>query len=328
MLRLPPNLRPGRKSNLNFLQSSSTAMSSIKVAVAGATGNAGIPIVSELLAAKYHVTALSRAGSSNASKLPKHPNLSVAEVDFNSVTSLTGALQDHKVVIACFGVSSLIGLQNLLIDASIAAGVTRFFPAEFGTDTYNPKCMKLPVFANKIQALEYAKSKAAEHSNFSWTALCPGIFLDWGFEVGFIVDPKVHSATVYDDGDRPFSTTTLATIAKAVVSIISHLEETKNRHVYIQDAVVTQNRLITMAKKLDGKEWQLKYVSSVTAEAEAYLELEKDNSDITKGLFPLLHISALGEGYGGDFSAHLDNELLGIKGMSDEEIESVMAKYL
>ena len=43
---------------------------------------------------------------------------------------------------------------------------------------------------------------------------------------------------------------------------------------------------------------------------------------------PLLHISVLGKGYGGDFSGHLDNELLGIQEMSDEELEDVIARFL
>ncbi|KAH8805138.1 hypothetical protein F5884DRAFT_441344 [Xylogone sp. PMI_703] len=303
-------------------------MSPIKVAVVGATGNAGIPIVNELLAAGHLVTALSRPGSTSSSKLPKHPNLSVTEVDYNSLTSITSALEGYKVVIACVPVAAAVGSQDVLIDACIAAGVTRFFPAEFGTDTENPKCRKLPIFDNKIQTLEYLKAKVATNPSFSYTALCPGAFLDWGFEVGFLVSPKTHSATIYDGGDLPFSTTTTATIGKAVVSIINHLEETKNRHVYIHDAVVTQNKLIAMAKKLDGKEWNLTHITCAEAEARAYEELKKDKPDITKGLFPLLHLSVLAEGYGGDFSEHLDNELLGIKGMSDEEIEDLLAKYL
>jgi putative NADH-flavin reductase len=84
-------------------------MASVKVAVAGASGSAGIPIINELLAAKYYVTALTRTGSNGSSSLPKDPNLSVVEVDYDSVTSLTMALQDHTVVISCFGFAVPIG---------------------------------------------------------------------------------------------------------------------------------------------------------------------------------------------------------------------------
>ncbi|UKZ74878.1 hypothetical protein TrVFT333_002548 [Trichoderma virens FT-333] len=301
---------------------------SARIAVAGATGSAGIPIINELLKAGHHVTALSRSGSNGSSKLPKHLNLEVAEVDYNSVASLKAALQNHDVVIATLPVDIPIGSQDTLIDAAVAAGVNRFFPAEFGTDTDNDKCMKLPVFANKMHALEYLRAKVAKHPNFSYTAICTGSFLDWGLQAGFLVHPKTHSATIYDDGNLPFSTTTLATISKAVVSMINHLDETKNRHVYIHDAVVTQNKLIDLAKNMDGKDWKLTYVDSDVVSAEAHIEFKKASSDVKRGLMPLLHISVLGKGYGGDFSEHLDNELLGIKLMSDEELGDVIAEYL
>lgn len=299
----------------------------IKV-VAGATGSAGIPIINELLKAGHSVTAHVRNGSRSSSKLPGHPNLSIIEVDYYFTASLTAALLGHAVVIAALPVATPIGSQNTLIDAAVAAGVARFFPAEFGTDTNNPKCMKLPVFANKMQALEYLRAKVAKHPGFSYTALCTGSFLDWGLEVGFLVSPKTHSATIYNGDNIPFSTSTLATISKAVVSIIHHLDETKNRHVYIHDAVVTQNKLIELAREIDGKDWQLTNVDLNAISKEAHLEFKKANADVAKGLMPLLHISVLGDGYGGDFSGHLDNELLGIKEMSDEELKIVVSRYL
>ncbi|KAJ5098627.1 hypothetical protein N7532_005628 [Penicillium argentinense] len=254
-------------------------MSSMKVAVAGASGAAGIPIIQELLAAGHFVIALTRVGSPG-SRLPKHPHLGIAEVDYDSISSLTETLKGHTAVVAC-------GLlfQDNLIDASIAAGVTRFFPAKFGTDTDNPKAAQLPVFANKIHAFDYLKDKVAANPEFSYTAFCPGMFLDWGLEHGFLVDRK-HTATVYDGGGLPFSTTTLPTISNAVVSIRSQLEETKNRHVYIHDALVTQNQLIAIAKKIDGKEWDLTHTTTASTETSAYEELQKGQQDIAKKIFP------------------------------------------
>lgn len=94
-------------------------MPSKQIALAGATENLGIPIVNALLHANYNVTVLSRIGG-NASKLQAHPNLTIKEVDFTSVDSLTTALQDAsvEVVISCLATSA-IGAQNPLIDASV-----------------------------------------------------------------------------------------------------------------------------------------------------------------------------------------------------------------
>ncbi|PTB68419.1 NAD(P)-binding protein [Trichoderma citrinoviride] len=285
----------------------------VQVAVAGATGAVGIPVVVELLKAGHFVTALTRSGRSCSAKLPKHhPHLSTAEVDYDSVASLTAALQGHAVVIAALPGATPIGSQDTLIDAAVAAGVIRFLPAEFGTDTNNDNCMKLPT-RSQITPVSATRLYALVRT---------------GSAAGFLVHPKAHTATIYDDGNLPFSTTILSTISEAVASIIDHLEETKNRHVYIHDAVIAQNKLIGFMKRIIGKDWQLTYIDSSVVSAEGQLEFQKPHADINTGLMPLLHISVLGKGYGGDFSGHLDNELLGIKEMSDEELEDVIARFL
>jgi hypothetical protein len=242
--------------------------------------------------------------------------------------TLSEVLYGHKIVIASFPISTPVRSQDALIDASVAAGVSRFFPSKFGTDTENQRSGELSVFANKVQALDYVRAKVATNPDFRYIALCPGVFLDWGLEVGFMVDVKSHRATLYDGGDNAFSTTRLETVSKAVVSILSHLEKTKNRHVYIQDTLVTQNKLIAIAKKLDGKDWEVSHISSAAAKAAADLEIKKEKPDVRKGLFPVLHLSVLGPSYGGDFSSHLDNELLGVNGLSDGELEDLVSKYL
>ncbi|KAJ5620517.1 hypothetical protein N7510_004501 [Penicillium lagena] len=81
--------------------------------------------------------------------------------------------------------------------------------------------------------------------------------------------------------------------------------------------------LIAIVKKLDGKDWNLTHTTASAAKESAYAELAKENPDATKALFPLLQVSVLGDVYGGDFSAHLDNNLLGIKGMDDEELDNL-----
>ncbi|KAK1239813.1 hypothetical protein MKX08_007255 [Trichoderma sp. CBMAI-0020] len=210
----------------------------LRIAVAGATGELGIPIVMALLAAGYHVTALTREGSNNTSKLPTSSNLSVTEVDYSSVQSLATALKDHTVVVSTL-TSTSVGDQNPLIDGAIIAGVARFIPSEFGSDVTNSKRNRLPVFEGKVNTHQYLKTIVAENPNFSYTVICNGVFLDWGLH-GFLINVPGHTATVYNGGDIPFTATNLDTI------------------VYIQDAVVTQNLLISYAKEKDGVEWDIR----------------------------------------------------------------------
>lgn len=297
----------------------------LRIAVAGATGELGIPIVNALLAAGYHVTALSREGSGNVSKLPTSSSLSIVEVDYSSVESLKTALRDHTVVVSTLTSTSVDG-QNPLIDAAIAAGVARFIPSEFGSDVVNSKRNQLPVFEGKVKTHEYLKVAGVKNLGFSYTVICTGTFLDWGLH-GFVVNVPARSATVYNGGDIPFSATSLDTIGRAIVGVIQHLSETSNRPVYIQDAVVTQNSLIRYAKEKDGKEWEITHKSTEKMYADSLAEVAKGITNWSV-MQPFVFSAFLEEGYGGDFSSHLDNELLELKGLTDIEVRELVESLL
>ncbi|KFY10925.1 hypothetical protein V491_07404, partial [Pseudogymnoascus sp. VKM F-3775] len=117
------------------------------VAVAAASGNLGPSILKALVDSNlFSITVLTRPSSNH--KFP--PSVTVLPVDYSSTTSLTSALTGQDAVIALFGAETLT-LQLPLLDAAIAAGVTRFIPSEFGSDTLNEHVKGLPVFAKKIE---------------------------------------------------------------------------------------------------------------------------------------------------------------------------------
>lgn len=61
-----------------------------------------------------------------------------------------------------------------IIDAAVAAGVKRFFPAEYGSNTLNPKGADLiPVFGIKADAIEYLRKQ--ETKGLTWTAIPAGL---------------------------------------------------------------------------------------------------------------------------------------------------------
>ena len=88
-------------------------MSSLpRVALAGATGNLGLPVLSALLSAGCRVTVLSRVGG-NRSKLTPHPYLIVKEVDFASVPDLSTALENAEVVVLSYGITYRVALKGM-----------------------------------------------------------------------------------------------------------------------------------------------------------------------------------------------------------------------
>ncbi|KAL9576051.1 MAG: hypothetical protein Q9212_007428 [Teloschistes hypoglaucus] len=290
-----------------------------------AGGAVGPSILQALSESPFDVTVFSRPDSKTS--LPS--NVKSVNVDFESVDALTNALKGQDAVISTLGAFAP-HVQTNVLNAAIAAGVKRVIPSEFGSDNTNPKAKALPVYRDKVAAQDFLKAEA-DKGKITYNLIFNGPILDWGLMVGFLIDAKNKKAELYDGGDGPFSATTGASIGKAVVGALSHPTETKNRPVYVQDAVVTQNELIELAKSAgqDGN-WDTKVVSTETLEQNSYIELGK----LAKGEqadpswpFGFIKRAVWGEGFGGKF-AKVDNELLGVKGMSKNDIQALIKQFI
>lgn len=215
---------------------------------------------------------------------------------------------------------AFLGQQHALLDASVSAGVQRFILSEYGSDTLNPKAAKLPLFAHKKTEQQYVEELAAQ-GKISYTIVINGPFLDFGLNHGFLgPDLKKKQFTYLDGGIAKFSTTTLATVAKAVVGVLTKPEETKNRAVYVQDAALTLKDLFRLSKQALGEEGWTEVDGGTTEEKEklSYEKLAKGQKDM--GVFLGFLLSAIfREGYGGHFQ-QLDNELFGIVELKESEL--------
>lgn len=295
------------------------------VALAGASGNLGPSILTALLAANtFEVTILTRSDST--ATFPS--GVKVIPVDYTSLPSLTAAMTGQDAVVSTLSMLAM-SAQTLMIDAAIAAGVKRFIPSEFGSDTYNAKARPLPVYKGKVDVQEYLAAKA-KTSSLTYTEIITAGFFDWALMMGFFVNFKDRKATLYDGGDRPFSVTRLSAIGAAVVGVLQHPEETENRPVYVHEAVITQNQLIRIAEEVaPGKSWGTTVVETEMLEREAWEQLKGPVEGRSPFMmYNFLFRAVFGEGYGGDISAKVDNELLGVKMMSEEEVRELVAGYV
>jgi uncharacterized protein YbjT (DUF2867 family) len=290
------------------------------IAVAGATGNLGPTIVQELVAADFNVTVLSQSGKSD--NLPS--GVKVIKIDYSSHDSLVEALKDQEAFV------SLIpdfDSQPKLIDAAIAAGVKRFLPSEFGSDTLDEKVRTLPVFKGKLDTQAYLKSKESE---ISWSIIVNGLFLDWGIQIGFWANVKTGPTTIFDNGDAKHSSTTLSDIGKAVAGVLNKPEETKNRVLYVQSAAVSQNQILAIAqKKNPGFKPEIVNVKTEDVLESCLATFGKGpGPGFVDALQGLIAVAIFSESYSNLWSEKNDNELLGIKGLSEEEFEDVVARYV
>ncbi|KAF2185187.1 NAD(P)-binding protein, partial [Zopfia rhizophila CBS 207.26] len=294
-----------------------------KVALLG-KGWLGTAVVEQLAKSGFSVTVLTRSRAS-VKDIPS--GVSIAEVNYDSPESVTSALKGQDVLVNTVGTEAIAG-QKPIIDAAVAAGVKRYVPADYGSCTTDPEAQKLPVIMPMADIQNYLKEKAGE-GKIEWTVFQTGAFLDMivGL-VPFAFDPATKSIQWYDDGETRISTTTSGTIGKAIAGALKKPEETKNRVVFVHDIVVTQKRLVELAKKniASGPEWTETEVNT-SEEIQRTLNLMKQGkSDLMTGMAQLK--AAIFSGKYRVLYEKTDNELLGLGSFSEEDLEALVATNL
>ncbi|KAF2871443.1 putative oxidoreductase CipA-like protein [Massariosphaeria phaeospora] len=289
------------------------------VAIAGASGNLGISILHALLNSKaFNVTVLSR--ESSTATFPD--SVTVVHVDYTSVPDLTATLKGQDAVVSAVGTAA-INTQHPLIEASVAAGVARFIPSEFSADIDNAMSSALPVYQPQITVHKALQGLAQTHPAFTYTLIRNGVLLDWSMAKGFVIAFDSETPSLYDGGDRPLSVSNLASVGQAVVGVLRNPRETRNRVMYVHDLVITQNKVLAMARKLaPARTWNPVVVDTADLEARSRDAYAKGVVTIHSSLGLLIR-AAFGEGYGGEFQ-RVDNELLGVGFKTDVDLEAMV----
>jgi uncharacterized protein YbjT (DUF2867 family) len=277
--------------------------------------------VKALVAAGYSVTALSRTKG----KLPADLANSVKEVeiDYESSSSLESALSGIDVLVNTVG-NNTLAQQKALWLAAEKAGVQRLLPSEFGCDLENPITRKLPVFGAKVAFEDWiAQRIASGESKLSYTLLFTNGFLDWGVEKDFMIGTSTYTHTLYDGGDYAFSGTRLSTAGEAVVAVLKHPDETKNRAVRVHDGRLSGKELLEWVKEVSPKkDWDVKETTSEAIAQKSLDALQKGDMDGWVW-YGFLARGAFSEAAGSGFEK-TDNELLGIRTLSRAEIKTIV----
>lgn len=284
-------------------------MSAIKnVTLIGGSGRLGSFVLEKLLASnQFNVQVLRRAGSSSTFT----GGVRVVEADFADSESLKAAFQGQDAVVSVVGEAGIPG-QKLMVDAAIAAGVKRFLPSNFGSNMANPNSRKLPVFAPKVAVEDYIIEKSKTSESFTYTFVYNGGFTDFAIQNKVIIDLSKYQPTLFNGGDSLFSATSMPTVGDAVVGVLRHPLETRNRAVYVSESILSQNQLLSVAKSIaPNKPWAPVSVD-LDPIAEAAKERFAQGQHDLKTAVPMLLKSILDPAFGPMFAEN-DNELLGIE---------------
>ncbi|KAM5527850.1 isoflavone reductase family protein [Fusarium oxysporum f. sp. phaseoli] len=288
------------------------------VALAGASGSLGSHILQALVkAGRFNVTILTRKVTDN---LPS--GTAVKVVDYESASDLVSALKGQDALVDATSVPDP-SLAIRLIDAAVSAGVYRIIPSEFSSDPMNSKARSLPPFQGKAKVLEYIQ-KLADTGKITWTAISNHAFLDWGLRMSFLgIDLQNKNVEYLKPGTTIIPMTTLKPVGTAVANALIKGENTKNRICYICSTQKTQKDLAELSKQALGEEgWKSMNVDTEDAFNKAMAKLQAGQVDM-QVIGDIIRFSISTPGYI-DRLEKTDNDLLGVKTMSDEEVKELI----
>ncbi|PGG96566.1 hypothetical protein GX51_07762 [Blastomyces parvus] len=269
------------------------------VIVTSASGKVGSTIVSALLNSPhgYSVSTLSREGSSYI------PPAGVTNIKSDYThDSLVQSLKGQDVVVSTIGPGAVLE-QIKVIDAAIEAGVKRFVPSDFGSDTrIKHSHTHVPFFVMKNQVFKHLQERQAE---IEWTVFITGPLLDETLKVGFLgFDIANKTSTFWDERFKNvrFSTARLTLVADAVAQALSPAisPKTANQLLAIRDVTVTFAELLTALETATGSPWPLNHADLDELVEEG--KLKAANGDFS-GVSHMIVRNILDVESGGDFDA-------------------------
>ncbi|KAM5358640.1 hypothetical protein ACJA88_015317 [Fusarium oxysporum] len=288
-------------------------MSSIKKIALVGKGQLGTAILDQLLKAGFDVSVFSR------SKQDAPPGATAVQVDYSSIESLSTALKGHDAVVSTVGAAAIPG-QKTIIDAAILAGVKRFIPSDFASVTNDPKVKDVPIFQPVLQIKDYLIQKA-QAGKIEYTIFATGPILEYTFGWPLFVNYHNRSVQVHGDGNVRISATSIAGIGKAVAGSLRKPEQTKNRVVHVHEAIVSQAKILDIAKKAapEGSGWTETTIDPLEALQTATDKFLENPTDVFAGV-GLIKAVVLSGKYDTEYT-EVDNELFGLSVLSDEELE-------
>ncbi|KAJ8119428.1 hypothetical protein ONZ43_g3618 [Nemania bipapillata] len=270
------------------------------VALVGANGTIGAPILSGLLAAGHKTTVLTRPGSN--ANFPSGVTVHIG--DYNDENFVVPSLKGQDVLILALGYTAY-DAQIPLIKAAAKAGVPYIVPCEFGSDPTHPKInaetqmmnVKAP-FRKLIEDLGVS----------SWIGVVNNPWVEFSIRLGLYgIDLKKRTATFYDDGNVKANFTTLTRVGESLASLFtlpeSELSKYKNEFVFFSSFYVSQRDFLASALRATGtteKDWTVTSVSSDQV-LQAAREPSADTTTRMMSLFALV----FKDGYGGDYSSRV-----------------------
>lgn len=136
-------------------------------------------------------------------------------------------------------------------------------------------------------------------------------------------DLKGQKATIYNDGNDFWSTTTMATIGLAVKNAMLSAE-TANKEIFIDSFTISHNQILASLEKASKKKWDVTYVD---AEEQKKVGMEKMAKGDFSGAMLLIQYISCVRGHGGNF-AQYETTANGLLALPKESLDDVVARIV
>ncbi|KAH7338085.1 NAD-P-binding protein [Rhizoctonia solani] len=233
-------------------------MSDVKViAVAGASGYVGKPVVDELLkAGNFEVRILTRKSGVDGSAVQdfKARGASVYGVSYEDEDELVEVLKGVDVVLSTLNAGGITGAQPNLLRASKKAGAQLFMPSEFGDPFEGEE--EAEIFRAKREL-----HKLAKELEMPIVVILTGLFPDyclvpvmgWNFEA--------KAVDIWGTGDEKITWTTMPDIARYVAYVLGHVPLTglQDQVLGIQGDLKTANEVVALWEDKHKTKLQVTY---------------------------------------------------------------------
>ncbi|KAF4553238.1 Hypothetical protein D9617_7g029650 [Elsinoe fawcettii] len=293
-----------------------------KVALLGANGNVGGPLLTALVSANFTVTVLQRASSKSQ---PAHQSsITIRTVpDDLPLDALISALRDHDAAITAIPLTSLE--QHLTIASAAAqAGVKHYIPADFGSVDASASVSQelVPLFVRKTRVREHLDQLVGTHAGFHWTSLVNGHFFDWGLRENFLhFDVAERKALILGDGEQRSSLSTLGRVAEATVGVLrlagEGREEVRDKTLFVQSFCITQWELLRAVEGATGAKWEVERRGLEDFVEEKKRERDAGSKQAIEDLVFALGIMD------GDWTKR-EEFSMGLLGLEDEDLQRVV----
>ncbi|ARS37871.1 NmrA family NAD(P)-binding protein [Pontibacter actiniarum] len=244
------------------------------IVLAGATGDLGGRIAQALLERGANVRVLVRP-SSNKEKVKalKRAGASIYEVDFHNAAELAKACEGASCVVSALSGLHyvMVGIQKLLLDAAVTAGVPRFIPSDFSIDF-----TKLPYGNNRNLDLRKEFTERLDKAPIAVTSILNGMFTDLLTGQAPVVLFPIKRVMYYGDPNQLMDFTTIQNTADYTAA--AALDPATPRYLRIAGDVRSAEGLKEAASQVTGEEFKLLRVGGVG--------MLTTISNITKALTP------------------------------------------